>query len=92
MMLGFAIILVVSIPLIAVILDSHLGRALARRLEREPLRGDGALGLRVTELEAEVERLTRELQRLEEQSDFLHRLLQERPSSGGLMPPGDAND
>jgi hypothetical protein len=49
----FIIILVLMIPLLAVVLDSQLGRALAARLERDNLpRPDSALGSRVEALEA----------------------------------------
>lgn len=81
-MWGFFFILVLLIPLLAVILDSQLGRALARRIE-----GDGSEKVRVARLEAEVDRLGRELERLQEQSDFVTRLLEERDRDA--LPPGD---
>lgn len=71
-------ILVLLIPLTAVVLDSHLGRALASRLERRPGRNEEALLERVATLESEVERIGHELRRLEEESEFLRRLLTER--------------
>lgn len=74
-------VLVLLIPLLAVVLDSQLGRALARRIE-----GKGSEDRRVARLEAEVERLARELDRLQEQSDFLTRLLEERDRDA--LPPG----
>jgi hypothetical protein len=43
-------------------------------------------------LEGEVERLSQELVRLEEESQFLQQLLDERPGGGGALPPGDEND
>jgi hypothetical protein len=76
------------IPLTAVILDSQVGRAIAARLEgsREP---SGALGNRVALLEGEVERLGKTLDRLDEETAFLHRLLEEKPPPEGLLPPGE---
>lgn len=89
-MWGFIVILALLIPLIAVILDSQLGRALAARLERD--RVGGASDERIAALEGEVERLSRDVRRLEEQAEFLHRLLENKPAKGGALAPGDAND
>lgn len=91
-MWGIVIILALMIPLVAVILDSQLGRALAARLEREGVPGDGSMNQRVSALEAEVERLTRDLRRLEEQSEFLHRLLEGKPAAGKALPTGESHD
>ena len=93
--MGIMLVLVVllvalMIPLTAVILDSQVGRALAARLERD--RGQGELeaggNRRLATLEGEVERLGRELQRLDEESAFLHRLLESKKPPEQL-PPGD---
>ena len=90
-MLSLILLLVVLIPLMAIVLDSQVGRALASRLE--PRGGEGPRDLiaeRMAFLEGEVERLNSELARLDEESQFLHKLLTERPSgSGGVLPPGD---
>ncbi len=89
-MWGFIIILALLIPLIAVVLDSQLGRALAARLERD--RVGGASDERLAALESEVDRLSREVRRLEEQTEFLHRLLENKPAQGGALTPGEPND
>jgi cell division protein FtsB len=88
----FLIVLIaLMIPLTAVILDSQLGRALAARLERgRPADADG-VDRRLAALETEVERLAREIHRLEEESEFLQRLLEGRPASGELLP-GNEHD
>jgi hypothetical protein len=81
-MMWLVFVLVLLIPLLAVILDSHLGRALARRIE------DGGPGAdRLAALETEVERLTREVERLSEQTEFVDRLLEERRTD--RLPGGD---
>jgi hypothetical protein len=84
------VILALMIPLIAVVLDSHLGRALAdyvtRRGGSPPL--ESASNQRLLALESELERLSGEVQRLEEETQFLHRLLEAKPSSRGELPPG----
>jgi hypothetical protein len=87
----FLIVLLVAlmIPLVAVILDSQVGRALAARLES---RGADPLSeRRLATLENEIDRLNRELQRLDDESQFLHRLLEDKPAPEAL-PPGDAPD
>lgn len=87
MMWALVAILALSIPLVAVVLDSKLGRALAARIERDLGPTDQAMDDRVAALESEVDRLGRDVQRLEEESEFLHRLLEAKtasdsPSSG----------
>ena len=44
---------------------------------------------RIGFLEGEVERLSQDLANLEEESRFLHQLLDERPGGAGELPPGD---
>lgn len=75
-MMWLFFVLVLLIPLMAVILDSQLGRALARRIEGgggDPARENA----RLAALEAEVDRLSKELERLQEQAEFVDRLLEE---------------
>lgn len=87
-MIFMIVLVVLMIPILAIILDSQLGRALASRLERRGLtEGDGMVGERMAYLEGEVERLSSELQRLDEESRFMTRLLSER--AGGESPPAD---
>jgi uncharacterized small protein (DUF1192 family) len=83
--------LVVMIPLLAIILDSQVGRALASRLERRSLDGSSDLTAeRIAFLEGEVERLAAEVMRLDEESQFVHKLLTERQEAeGAALPPGD---
>ncbi|HEX7050085.1 MAG TPA: hypothetical protein VF188_07800 [Longimicrobiales bacterium] len=93
MFFGVVVVLALMIPLVAVVLDSQLGRALAARLERgRGTDGDAGLGERVAGLESEVERLAAEVQRLEEQSEFLHRLLEAKPAAGEALPNGERGD
>ncbi|HET9439318.1 MAG TPA: hypothetical protein VFO52_04075 [Longimicrobiales bacterium] len=84
------IIIALMIPLVAIVLDSHLGRALAdyvtRRSGTPPIDG-GVSSQRLLALENEVERLNGEVLRLEEETQFLHRLLESKPSPRGELPP-----
>jgi hypothetical protein len=86
----FLIVLLVAlmIPLVAVILDSQVGRALAGRLEN---RSDPLSERRLATLESEVDRLNKELARLDDESAFIHKLLEEKRAPEAL-PPGDTPD
>ena len=89
-MIALIFFLVLLIPILAIVLDSPVGRALARRLEGRELSSgaDKMTSERLSYLEGEVERLTTEVRRLEEESQFLNNLLTDRPASQ-MLPPGD---
>lgn len=88
-MLSLIVVLVFLIPLLAIVLDSQLGKALASRLERRSLDGPpDLLAERMAFLEGEVERLNSELARLDEESQFLHKLLEDRQGEAHELPPG----
>ena len=91
MFVQLILVLVLLIPLLAIVLDSQVGRALASRLERRGLDGPQDLTAeRIAYLEGEVERLTSEIVRLDDESQFGHKLLTERTSGeGATLPPGD---
>lgn len=90
MFLQLILVLVVLIPLLAIVLDSQVGRALASRLERRSLDGPPDLmAERIAYLEGEVERLQSELTRLDEESQFVTKLLTERQEAEAALPPGD---
>jgi len=92
-MLSLIVVLVFLIPLIAILVDSQLGKALASRLERRSLDGPpDLLAERIAFLEGEVERLASEVGRLDEESQFLHKLLEGRDPEdpGKALPPSEA--
>jgi hypothetical protein len=78
------VILVLLIPILAIILDSSIARAIAGRIDRrassEP---DRLHSERIAFLEGEVERLSSDLSRLQDESEFVQKLL-----TGGA--PSDA--
>ena len=87
-----ALILLVAllIPIMGIIIDSPIGRALARRLEGPQSAPPGLdeLAKKVDLLEAEVDDLARGMQTLQDENAFLQRLLEssQRPT----LPPPDS--
>ena len=78
----FAVILLVAlmIPIAAILVDSPLGRSIARRLESGD-RGNGgdvrALERRLAVLESEMEDLTRSVGGMRDELQFVQRLLED---------------
>lgn len=97
------IVLAFLIPeILSTVLESRLGRALAARIESGAGGPDSQTLERIRALEGEVDRLSEDLRRVSEESEFLHRLLMERPErreipshregsirEGAHLPPGD---
>jgi hypothetical protein len=85
------IVLAFMIPeILSTVLDSRLGRALAARIEdRRVGPGEDVVVDRVRYLEGEVDRLSRDVQRLHEEGEFLQKLLTER--SEGRLPGGTSD-
>jgi uncharacterized SAM-binding protein YcdF (DUF218 family) len=85
-----ALILLVAllIPIMGIVVDSPIGRALARRLEGPQATPPALteLAKKVELLEAEVDDLMRSVQSLQDENEFLHRLL-EVPSQRSTLPP-----
>ena len=86
-----ALILLVAllIPIIGIVVDSPIGRALARRLEG-PQQTPPALSgsaKKVELLEAEVDDLLRSVQTLQDENAFLQRLLEDPAQRSTLPPP-----
>lgn len=87
-MIGVAVVLLVfvalMIPIVAILVDSPLGRSIARRLEGGGT-GTGELGdlhRKVELLESEVEELHRSLSGMKDELQFVQRLL-EKPKTPG---------
>lgn len=85
-------VLILLIPILAIFLDSDVGKALAKRLERGQRRaGNDGTHDRLAYLEGELERLAQDVERVEEENQFIQKLL-ERRSGGGSLPRGDESD
>jgi uncharacterized SAM-binding protein YcdF (DUF218 family) len=86
-----ALILLVAllIPIIGIVVDSPIGRALARRLEgpQQTPPALSELAKKVDLLEAEVDDLMRSVQALQEENTFLQRLLEDPAQRSTLPPP-----
>jgi hypothetical protein len=80
------------IPILGIVVDSPIGRALARRLEgpQETPPDVLALAKRVELLEAEVDDLNRGMQSLQDENAFLQRLLAAPSSRSTLQPPPES--
>ena len=85
-----ALILLVAllIPILGIVVDSPIGRALARRLEGPQATPPALaeLAKKVELLEAEVDDLMRSVQGLQDENAFLQRLLED-PSQRSTLPP-----
>ena len=78
----FAVILLVAlmIPIAAILVDSPLGRSIARRLEGQSNSNDGdvkALERRLSVIESEMEDLTRSVGGMRDELQFMQRLLED---------------
>jgi hypothetical protein len=86
--LALLLLVALLIPIIGIMVDSPIGRALARRLEgpEQTPAGLGDLSKRIELLESEVDDLMRSVQTLQDENAFLHRLLED-PSQRVTLPP-----
>ena len=86
-------VLVLLVPILAIVLDSQLGRALAARLERRDIGPPGgSYAERLAFLENEVERLNAEVRRLDEESRFMNQLLEGRTGERPVLRKGERSD
>ncbi len=83
------VLAVLIIPIFAIFTDSPLGRALARRLEgrNAPPPELAELSKKVDLLESEVDDLSRGVEALREENQFLQRLLEDGAGRPPLPPP-----
>ncbi len=87
--LGLILLVALLIPIMGIVIDSPIGKALARRLEGPdqvpPPLAD--LARKVEVLESEMEDLQRTMATLQEENQFLQRLLEDHPGRSSLPPP-----
>ncbi len=90
--IGLILLVALLIPIIGIVIDSPIGRAIARRLEGpDAIPQDMQdLGKKVDLLELEVDDLNRAVDQLKEENAFIQRLL-ENPSDKPTLPPPPNN-
>jgi len=83
--------LVLMIPILAIVLDSSVGQALANRIARGAEEGKSPeIESRVGELEAEVKYLSESMESLREETEFVRRLIEGADEGGAArLGPGD---
>ena len=90
MFIGLILIVALMIPIMAIVIDSPIGRALGRRLEGTEASappGLAELARKVDLLEGEVDDLQRTVQALQEENAFLQRLLEDTSARPQLPRP-----
>ncbi len=89
MFLGVLLLVALMIPIMGLVIDSPIGRAIARRVEGpEQIPANLAdLARKVEALESEVEDLRTTVQTLQEENQFFQRLLEENPRPTLPPPP-----
>ncbi len=89
LLIGIILLVALMIPIFGILVDSPIGRAIARRLEgpettvAPPM---AELAKKVELLESEVDDLARAVDTLREENQFLQRLLEESPPRPTLPP------
>jgi hypothetical protein len=85
---ALVLLVVLMIPLLAIVIDSEFGRALARRIARDGYDDEGKLQERITSLEGEVRYLTESLETVRDETGFLRSLLEDDSAEPQILPPG----
>jgi predicted RNase H-like nuclease (RuvC/YqgF family) len=88
-LIGVIMLVALMIPIFGIVVDSPIGRAIARRMEGPEAAvppGISELTKKVEVLETEVDDLSRAVESLREENQFLQRLLEESPGRPALPP------
>ncbi len=86
---ALVLLVVLMIPILAIVIDSEFGRALARRIARDNSDEDGQLQERISSLEGEVRYLAESLESIRDETGFLRSLLDGESADSRNLPPGD---
>jgi hypothetical protein len=88
-LVGIILIIALLIPIMGIVIDSPIGRALGRRLEgpQQVPPEVNELAKKVELLESEVDDLTRLVQTLQEETTFLQRLIEDTEPRRRIPPP-----
>jgi cell division protein FtsB len=88
--LGIILLVALLIPIMGILIDSPIGRALGRRIEgpeQQVAAPVADLVKRLEVVEAEVDELGTQVRQLQEENQFLQRLLEEQPRRS--LPPSE---
>ncbi len=87
--IGLILLVALLIPIIGIVIDSPIGRAIARRVEGPDAIPQNMqdLGKKVELLELEVDDLNRSVDQLKEENAFIQRLLEDPAARRTLPPP-----
>lgn len=88
--LGIILLVALLIPIMGILIDSPIGRALGRRIEgpeSQVAAPVADLVKRLEVVESEVDELGAKVRELQEENQFLQRLLEEQPRRS--LPPSE---
>ncbi len=87
--IGLILLVALLIPILGIVIDSPIGRAIARRLEGPQAIPEDLeqLAKKVDLLELEVDDLNRTVDQLKEENVFMQRLLEDPDARPTLPPP-----
>jgi|SoiMethySBSTD1v2_1073268.scaffolds.fasta_scaffold196405_2 hypothetical protein len=88
-LIGIIMLVALMIPIFGILVDSPIGRAIARRLEgpEQTIPANlSDLARKVELLEAEVDDLTSAVESLKEENQFFQKLLEDQASRPSLPP------
>lgn len=88
--LGIILLVALLIPIMGILIDSPIGRALGRRIEGPEAQVAAPVAdlvKRLEVVESEVDELGAKVRELQEENQFLQRLLEEQPRRS--LPPSE---
>jgi len=89
---AFVIVLVLLIPILAIVIDSQVGQALANRISRSVPEGAQDLATRIESLEADIRYLSESFESLRDDTDFVRSLLEAPVSEAGSIGEIETDD
>ncbi len=92
MIWAFVIVLVLLIPILAIVIDSQVGQALAQRISGSLPEGSKEVASRLESLEADVRYLSESFESLRDETEFVRSLLESPSSESGPLKALEPND
>ena len=85
---AFVLVLIIMIPVLAIVIDSPVGQALARRISSGG-EGERDVGSKIEAMEADIRYLTETVESLRQESEFLRSLMEGKSPDTPRLEPGD---